>query len=378
MTALARPGAASDPIQSCSACLRRGHLLGVLSGRITGLLASRAPRVPELFALEDRELVRAIGGGNVAGALEFLDRFDADRAAEQLRHQRVGAVCRHAPAYPTALRALGDAPALLFAIGDLGLLDTLRVEPAVAIVGARRASPYGLEMSYSLGRGLGAAGVPVVSGLALGIDAAAHRGCLDAGGRPIAVLAGGPDIPYPRTHARLHERIRARGLVVAEQPPGQRSYRWGFPARNRIMAGLSTTTVVVEAAAESGSMITATLAEQLGRTVAAVPGHATAAVAKGSNALLKDGALVVTGAQDLLDDLFGTGERRVAPATPVPAGVVDRAILEAMEAGLGIDAICAAAGLPAREVRVALARLEGSGHLRRDSLGAYVRTGAAA
>ena len=197
-------------------------------------------------------------------------------------------------------------PALLFAIGDLGLLDTLRVEPAVAIVGARRASPYGLEMSYALGRGLGAAGVTVVSGLALGIDAAAHRGCLDAGGRPIAVLAGGPDIPYPRTHARLHERIRARGLVVAELPPGQRPHRWGFPARNRIMAGLAATTVVVEAAAESGSMITATLAEQLGRTVAAVPGRATSPRwPRGPTLCSRTARWWSRGAQDLLDDLFG-------------------------------------------------------------------------
>ncbi len=374
MSAVAGPAADSESIQSCVHCLRRGHLLGLLSGRISGLLAGSSGRVPELLALADRELVLAVGGPNVAGALDFLERFDADRARERLRRQGVAAVCRHAPAYPAGLRPLGDAPAVLFALGDLGLLETLRHEPAVAVVGARRASSYGLEMSYALGRGLGAAGVPVVSGLALGIDAAAHRGCIDAGGRPLAVLAGGPDIPYPRAHARLHEEVRACGLVVSEQPPGQRSHRWAFPARNRIMAGLAATTVLVEAAEKSGSMITATLATQLGRTVAAVPGQATASVAKGSNGLLKDGALMVTGAQDLLDDLFGTDERRPETSAP-PPDPVDRGVLEAVEAGLGIDGICGAAGLPAREVRVALSRLEASGHLRRDSLGGYVRTG---
>ena len=184
-------------------------------------------------------------------------------------------------------------------------------------------------MAYELGRGLGAAGVTVVSGLALGIDAAAHRGCLDAGGPAIGVLAGGPDVPYPRSNAGLYERLRRDGIVVSELPPGVRPFRWTFPARNRIMAGLSAATVVVEAADPSG------LAdhERLRRSRWAgpwrrCPGRATARLAAGANRLLKDGALVVTSAEDVLDELFGVGNRPDPPARPAggaagPGGGVD-------------------------------------------------------
>ena len=128
---------------------------------------------------------------------------------------------------------------MLFAAGRDETFAVLREEPAVAMVGTRRASPYGTEVAYAIGRGLGASGVPVVSGLALGIDGTAHRGCLDGGGIPVAVLACGPDVVYPRRHRGLHERVRESGLVLSELPPGTEPYRWSFPARNRIMAGLA-------------------------------------------------------------------------------------------------------------------------------------------
>ena len=177
----------------------------------------------------------------------------------------------------------------------------------MAVVGSRRPSPYGLEMARSLGRGLAAAGIVVVSGLALGIDAAAHRGCLEVAGVPVAVLAGGPDLPYPRSHRRLYAEVVATGLVLSEMPPGQRAFRWSFPARNRLMAGIAGMTVVVEAAEPSGSLITAEFAQDLGRVVGAVPGRVTARMAAGSNALLRDGAAVVRSPEDVLDDLLGAG-----------------------------------------------------------------------
>ena len=151
--------------------------------------------------------------------------------------------------------------------------------------------------------------MPVVSGLALGIDATAHRGCLDGGGAAFAVLACGPDVAYPRRHRRLHERIRENGLVLSELPPGTPPFRWSFPARNRIMAALSRLTVVVEAADPSGSLITADFARDLGRSVAAVPGRVTSKVARGTNGLLKDGAVPITSTEDVLDELFGVGAR---------------------------------------------------------------------
>jgi DNA processing protein len=238
-------------------------------------------------------------------------------------------------------------------------------------------------VARELGRGLGAAGVTVVSGLALGIDAQAHRGCLEGDGAPVAVLACGPDIPYPRTNRRLYERICERGLVIAELPPGQRAFRWSFPARNRIMAGLARMTVVVEAAEPSGSLITGDFAIQLGRPVGAVPGQVTSSRSAGSNALLKEGATFITSAADVLDELFGSDRprsssgpnQRQAGFAP-PGDPVQRLLLEAVEAGLGVDGACAHSGLPIHEVRAGLSRLEASGHVSRDALGIYRRTAA--
>lgn len=370
---------------ACDDCLRRGYLIGRLAARISGLLDRPARRPAGLLALPDRDFVAAVAGEETAQAMSYLDTFDAQRARAELRVSGVEAVCRHGAGYPRPLAGLTDAPAALFFVGGVAALDVSGSPPAVAIVGSRRPSPYGLEMAYELGRGLGAAGLTVVSGLALGIDAAAHRGCLDGGGTPVAVLAGGPDIPYPRTNGGLYARVREQGAVVSELPPGRRAYRWSFPARNRIMAGLAQMTVVVEAAEPSGSLITSEFATDLQRAVGAVPGQATSAVASGTNRLLRDGASVVTGPQDVLDELCGAGVLTVPgprarggpPSPPDPPDPLRRSLLEAVEAGLGIDAICAHAGLPAGEARAALARLEASGHVRRDALGLYRRTAVA-
>ena len=151
--------------------------------------------------------------------------------------------------------------------------------------------------------------MPVVSGLALGIDAIAHRGCLDAAGTTVAVLASGVDVAYPRTNRALYERIWESGSIVSEMPPGARPYRWLFPARNRIMAALGQVTVVIEAAERSGTLITADCAADVGRDVAAVPGQVTSAAAAGTNALIRNGAALVTDAQDVLDLMYGVGAR---------------------------------------------------------------------
>ena len=242
-----------------------------------------------------------------------------------------------------------------------------------------------IEMARELGRGLAAAGITVVSGLALGVDASAHVGALEGGGFPVAVLGGGPDVVYPRTNAGLHERIAAKGLLMSELPPGQRPFRWSFPARNRIMAGLCQATVVVEAAEGSGSLITSEFAEDLGRVVAAVPGPASWARARGSNALLRSGAAVITRTEDVLDELYGIGVRPAVSAAAVAEDAGGRRgqrpgtmvrpprSWPRIEAGAGVDGACEASGLPVAEVRAMLARMEESGRLRRDVLGAYVR-----
>ena len=374
-TAEAAPGPPREAA-ACEACLRRGYLLGRLTGRIAGLLDRPGRRTPGLLALPDDRLVEAAAGDEAPAVWKFLEAFDASEARESLAAAGVAASCRHSDAYPARLRELSDAPAVLFTLGSKGGLGLLG-EPSVALVGARRASPYGREVAHALGRGLAASGVGVVSGLALGIDAEAHRGCLAGGGAPVAVLACGPDVAYPRTNRRLYERVVETGVVVSELPPGQRPFRWSFPARNRIMAGLTDMTVVVEAADPSGSLITTEFAADLHRTVGAVPGQVTAASAAGTNRLLRDGAVVVRGTEDILDELYGAGgevprppARRVAAE---PADPVERRLLEAVEHGLGIDGVCSHAGLPVHEARAALSRLEARGRVRRDALGGYQR-----
>jgi DNA processing protein len=352
----------------CDACLRRGYLVGLLAGRIAGLLDGRRRRPVGLLALDDAELAMAVGGEGTEEALAFLGRFEPRRARADLRRAEVTAVCRHHEGYPALLRDLPDPPAALFCRGRMELLTAVDDEPAVTIVGTRDATPYGIDVAGELGRGLGVAGITTISGMALGIDAAAHRGTLGACGATIAVLASGPDVAYPRRHGDLHRQIAASGLVVAELPPGQRPYRWSFPARNRLMAALARMTVVVEAGESSGTLITARFAEDLGRTVAAVPGRVSTRVAAGSNGLLRDGAPVVRDASDVLDELFGAGAR---PPAPEPAADVDplqRRLLDAVEAGLDMDAICDFAGVPVNEGRAALATLEARGLVRRDGL----------
>lgn len=364
---------------ACDHCLRRGYLVGHLASRIATLLDGSRRKVPGLLSLDDERLVAAVAGDEPSDAYAFLERFDPTEAREAMKARGARAVCRHDPSYPVQLGQLPDAPAVLFLTGEGDLHDAVGVEPAVALVGARRASDYALEVTRELGRGLGAAGVTVVSGMALGIDAAAHRACLDGGGTAVAVLACGPDIAYPRTNRMLHERIRERGVVLSELPPGQRAFRWSFPARNRIMAGLAEITVLVEAANPSGSMITATFAGGLNRTVGAVPGQVTSSRAAGTNGLLKDGAMFVTCAQDILDELFGAGVDRggvpdLHEAPAPPADAVEALLLEAVEVGLGIDGICSHAGLPVNEARAGLSRLEAGGYVNRDALGVYRRT----
>jgi DNA processing protein len=365
-------------VSACDACLRRALLIAMLAQRIAGLLDRPAGRVGGLLALAEPELLAAAGGERVEYLREALDARDLDVDRRRLEELSVSAVCRHAPGYPAQLGELADAPAVLFAMGRVERLARLGEEPAVAIVGTRTPSAYGREIAHSLGRGLGAAGVPVVSGLALGIDAVAHRGCLAGRGMPVAVLACGPDVVYPRRHRALHRQVREQGVVLSELPPGARPFRWSFPARNRIMAGLAQITVVVEAADPSGSLITSDFARDLGRSVAAVPGHVTSRVARGTNGLLRDGAIPITRAEDVLDELFGVGVRQVPPAagrpSREPSDPLLRRVLRAAEGNASVSAIAAEAGTSISEARAALGRLEAEGYLTRRSLGGWQRT----
>jgi DNA processing protein len=362
-------------VTPCTPCLRRTALLGLLSAHIGGRLGERQRGRP-LLAMPERELVEAVAGNRRGEAYALLAGFDRECALDAIAGAGLHAVCRHEPPYPAQLGDLDDPPAMIHSTAPSEALTELCGRPVAAIVGTRRASAYGLEVAAAIASGLARAGVTVVSGLALGIDAAAHRGALDGGGPTVAVLGCGADRPYPRTNRSLYERIRANGAVVSELPPRAGPARWTFPARNRIMAALATVTVVVEAAERSGSLITAGFAEDLGRDVCAVPGRVTARMAAGANRLLVDGAQFVRGPEDVLDLIFGAGgwewpTGEGGSAEPKLDAALRR-VLGAVEQGdvlgeAGRDAF------PAAELRAALGRLELLGLVRRDGLGAYVR-----
>jgi DNA processing protein len=282
-----------------------------------------------------------------------------ERAAPRSRR-----IARDDPSYPPLLGALEDAPAALWVRGDASLLGAT----AVAVVGARHATALGLEMGERLGAGLGAAGIVVVSGCAIGIDAAAHRGALEVGGATVGVLAGGLDVAVPPSNRGLASRIvREGGCLAGEHADGiPVAGRWAFPRRNRIIAGLARVVVVVEAAARSGALITARLALAAGREVLVVPGHPLMEAYAGSNALLGDGARPVLEAADVLSELAGLPRLDVDP--PPEATIrdprLDRAGLRArVHASLGPEprapeSLALALGVPLGSVLGALTELE--------------------
>ncbi|NVO24276.1 DNA-processing protein DprA [Donghicola mangrovi] len=235
--------------------------------------------------------------------------------AELKAARKAGAqmICIGSPSYPPALLDLGDPPPILWAMGDTTQMD----KPMVALVGARNASSLGVRMARKLAQELGEAGYIVVSGLARGIDAAAHEASLTTG--TIGVMGGGVDIIYPQENATIAANIAKQGLRLSEAPMGATPTARHFPARNRIIAGLAQALVVVEAAAKSGSLITARNALDLGREVLAVPGHPFDARASGCNMLIRDGAILVRGAQDVIEALSPLSGQQDFPLGPPPA-----------------------------------------------------------
>ncbi len=268
-------------------------------------------------------------GGITHGGARSFDHFrrwfDAEKRLEELQTLDIGFVCPADPAYPSALRQIPHSPLGLYFVGDLSVLDTT----CIALVGAREASPYGLDLARNLGQRLAEAGVCVVSGMARGVDAAAHWGALaPRGGRTAAVLGCGLDVTYPRENRRLREQVAKRGCVLTEYPPGTQPLRPNFPRRNRILSGLSRAVVVVEATTRSGSLITAGHALDQGRDVFAVPGDVGRPLSKGTNALLKEGAIPCTEAGDVLGE-YGISP---APTTPGPSlSVQESALLDLLE-----------------------------------------------
>jgi DNA processing protein len=362
---------------ACDACFRRSHVIAALAGRIEALLQRPSERIAQVLALPTAKLVDAlVPAERLPLVAAEIAAFEPDIAREAAHDASLETLCRHVPGYPGELAELPDAPPVLWIRGGAERFFRLMTGPAVAIVGSRRPSAYGTEVAEELARGLSSAGVTVISGLALGIDGAAHRGALRAPDpRTIAVLGSGADVVYPRMNRRIYDEIVEVGAIVSESPPGRRPFRWTFPARNRIMAALSAMTVVVEAADPSGSLITAAFAAEFGRGVAAVPGRVTAANAAGSNRLLRDGAAVVRGAADALDELFGVGgaDRLAAEVAKPVLSDEEAAVLQAVEDGAEVGSIATEAGLDPSRVRVILGTLEAAGLVRRTGIGSYQR-----
>ena len=286
----------------------------------------------------------------------FGRRFAERAYLEQLAAGGYRFVARSSPEFPPLLRAIHDPPPGLFLRG--AARPELLTQPAVAIVGARACSGYGSSVARSLARELSAAGLVVVSGLARGIDADAHRGALEGERTTVAVLGCGIDRDYPAAHAELARRVAESGLIVSEYAPGVEPAPWRFPARNRIVAGLCAATVVVEARERSGALITADLALEEGREVFAVPGEITSSLSAGTNALLKLGAGPLTSAADVLGS-FGI--------EPEPARSEGAPLLDLLPASA--DELVRKTGLGPAEISRILVELELEGRvLMRDGM----------
>lgn len=305
-------------------------------------------------------------GGGAAPAIPSMAEIEREIAAVEALGARYLLLGREP--YPALLAELEAAPPALIVRGDAGLL----ARPSVALVGARNVSAAGVRFARELAHDLAQQGVVVVSGLARGIDTAAHQGALDGG--TIAVIAGGIDVYYPPENRPLQEAIGSRGLLVAEMPPGTEPRARHFPYRNRIIAGLAQGTVIVEAAPRSGSLITARLAAEAGRDVMAVPGSPLDPRAQGCNLLIRDGATLVQGATDVIETLRPFGRdtvrapiRDYAAGRPVDASDRERrAVTDLLgPTPVAIDELIRLSGLAPSVLQLVLLELELAGRLER-------------
>jgi DNA processing protein len=296
--------------------------------------------------------------------------LDLEAEVERLDRAGVRVLTWDDPDYPPNLRQVYNAPPVLYVRGCLDKRD----EWAVAVVGTRRASVYGKEAARMVGTGLAQAGVTVISGLARGIDTVAHRVCLDAGGRTVAVLGCGVDVIYPAQNARLAAEIVERGALVSEYALGTRPDARNFPPRNRIISGLALGTVVVEADLGSGALITAGFAAEQGREVFAVPGNIFARGSRGTNDLIQQGAKMVCGVADILEELNLTMVSEQAQVRAViPENETEAVLLQHLSAEpVHVDALGRAVKLPIAQVSSALALMELKGMVRQVGGMSYV------
>lgn len=337
-------------------CFREVVLPELLLGNRVGL--GHLDRLADLIGLSGADRARRI------------DKAQASATVALARAGRLGLSLLTAldADYPAVLRQIVDPPIALWTRGQEGVFGA----PAVAIVGSRNATPNGREVARRFARGLAEAGLVVVSGLARGIDAAAHRGALEAG-RTVAVLGNGVDCVYPPEHVGLTADVQAAGVVVSEFPPGSRPFASHFPLRNRIISGVVRAVVVVEASDRSGSLITARMALEQGRDVLAVPGNILSGCYRGCHALIKDGARLVETVDEILDEVRW---RLPGPGPWSPAkSMTDNGLSSYMEAGLAltVDELAQRSGRSAAECLAELGVLEVAGSVARTPGGSFVK-----
>lgn len=324
----------------------------------------------QAFSASEAELgeIPGLDREAIAGLLRFSQWEEVEQEGRRALAAGAGILPFNAPDYPGRLRTLPDPPPFLYVKGQLRPED----DRAVAVVGSRSASEYGLRITRELAQGLAGMGFTVVSGMARGIDGEAHKSALSAGGRTLAVLGSGVDVVYPPEHEDLYRTLCERGAIVSEQPMGTRPFSYNFPSRNRLISGLSLGVVVVEATEKSGSLITASLALEQGREVFAVPGEAGASRSRGTHRLIRQGAKLVEGVQDIVEEIAPQLVRRAgalegASQRRAPAGLSGEArkVFELVEVHpLQIDEVIQKSGLSPARVSELLLELELQGLLK--------------
>jgi DNA processing protein len=344
---------------------------GIGPARLRALLDSFGTIGAAWLAPEDALREVGLDRRSISNLLEA--RRGLDLPGELARIQRAGVqvLTWEDPAYPQSLLTINDPPPVLYVMGELSFEDAW----AVAMVGTRTASVYGREAARVLASDLARAGVTIVSGLARGIDAQAHRAALDAGGRTVAVLGSGVDIIYPWEHRKLAEEISGRGALVSEYGLGTKPEASNFPPRNRIISGLSRGVIVVEAGDQSGALITADFAAEQGREVFAVPGGIFQRGSRGTNRLIRDGAQPVLSANDVLEVLNMTAvAEHVEAQMLLPTDATEAVLLQQLsDDPAHVDEVGQAAGLPIATVSSTLALMELKGLVRQVGGMKYVR-----
>jgi DNA processing protein len=321
------------------------------------------------WAAPAEELRVALESRSLSELLAARSRIDPAGDLDRLRRLGISAVHPGHPSYPRLLAEISGRPSLLYVRGELAAAD----DTSVAIVGTRRATPYGRQAAERTAAELAQAGITVVSGLARGVDAAAHRAALEAGGRTIAVLGSGPDVIYPAEHRRLAEQILESGAILSEFPPGAKPDAQNFPARNRIVSGMTLGTLIVEAPARSGALITASFAADQGREVFVLPGSIFAQTSEGTNALLRDGARLVRDGADILEDLGLGGGGSVATQSQMVLDDNERRLYAALgKEARHIDELAEEAGLSAGAASALMLTMELKGLVRNHGAQYYV------